>query len=156
MMENLSEALPGPGPGLRRTALPGGSKTRVRPNAAPRRFLAGNGPYPRAAAAPPPAAAAAAAAAAHSARCPSGNATDRTGIPSTGARGTRDTPPPAAPLASPPTAPYPLASSPPISGSRRGRLEKRLCSGAPAPQRASARLLLEGKTVLMNGCVPVA
>ncbi|XP_011915810.1 PREDICTED: wiskott-Aldrich syndrome protein homolog 1-like [Cercocebus atys] len=91
----------------------------------------------RAAAAPPPAAAAAAAA--HSARCPSGNATDRTGIPSAGARGTRDTPPPAAPLASPPTAPHPLAHSPPISGSRRGLLEKRLCSGAPAPQRASAR-----------------
>lgn len=42
----LTQALPGPGPGLRRTALPGGSETRVRPNAAPRRFLAGNGPYP--------------------------------------------------------------------------------------------------------------
>lgn len=44
--ESLTQALPGPGPGLRRTALPGGSETRVRPNAAPRRFLAGNGPYP--------------------------------------------------------------------------------------------------------------
>lgn len=42
----LSQARPGPGPGLRCTALPGSSKTRVRPNAAPRRFLAGNGPNP--------------------------------------------------------------------------------------------------------------
>ncbi|XP_053785232.1 uncharacterized protein [Desmodus rotundus] len=83
-------------------------------------------------------------------RCPSGNATDRTGITSAGARGTWDTPPPAAPLASPPTAPHPLANSPLISGSCRGRLEKRLCFGAPALQRASARLLLEGRTVLVR------
>ncbi|XP_076423684.1 uncharacterized protein LOC107399557 isoform X2 [Peromyscus maniculatus bairdii] len=68
-------------------------------------------------------------------------------VPAPGARGTRPLPPRHWPLRPPPHTYWPARRQ--SAEAAGGRLKKRLCSGAPAPQRASARLFLKERTVLV-------